>query len=158
MSDDEMQCTPPELREIALDASNKLVPAKSQKQYEKAHKRFLNWATEHNVKSITENVLIAYFEVMGKTKKSSTIWTNYSMLRTMLNIKENIDISKFARLIALLKTFSKGYLPKKSKILEFEHITKFLGEAPDNIYLAVKVNLYSYIVSLILHYTIFRWY
>ncbi|KAK5649505.1 hypothetical protein RI129_000534 [Pyrocoelia pectoralis] len=63
------------------------------------------------------------------------------MLRTMLNIKENIDISKFARLIALLKTFSKGYLPKKSKILEFEHITKFLGEAPDNIYLAVKVVL-----------------
>lgn len=141
MSEDELPCTPPEMREIAVDAVNKLVPVKSQKLYERAYKIFLNWKLEHNVTGITENVMIAYFEGMSKTKKSSTIWANYSMLRTMLNIKENTDISKLTRLMALLKTFSTGYQPKKSKILDFEQISKFINEAPNNMYLAVKVSL-----------------
>ncbi|KAK5648217.1 hypothetical protein RI129_003109 [Pyrocoelia pectoralis] len=81
-----------------------------------------------------------HFDVR-KIKKSSTIWTNYSMQRTMLNIKQNTDISKFARLIASLKTFSQEYQPKKSKILECKHITKFLSEAPDNIQCSPKSRL-----------------
>ncbi|XP_031337094.1 uncharacterized protein LOC116166307 [Photinus pyralis] len=52
---------------------------------------------EHQLTSITENVLITHFQSMGQTKKSSTIWTNYSILRAMLSIKRNIDISKFTQ-------------------------------------------------------------
>lgn len=138
---EEIQSTPPELREIAINATDKLIPEKSKSQYEKSYNIFLNWTMGHQVTSITENVLIAYFQSMGQTKKSSTIWTNYSMLRSMLSIKRNIDISKFTRLIALLKTFSKGYQPKKSQILDFDQITRFVTDAPDQTFLVVKVVL-----------------
>ncbi|KAB0795169.1 hypothetical protein PPYR_12008 [Photinus pyralis] len=136
---EEIQCTPPELRQIANNATDKLIPEKSKNQYEKSYNIFVNWTMEHQVTSITENVLIAYFRSMGQTKKGSTIWTNYSMLRSMLSIKRNIDISKFTRLIALLKTFSKGYQPKKSRILDFDQITRFVTDAPDQTFLVVKV-------------------
>ncbi|KAK4887130.1 hypothetical protein RN001_003401 [Aquatica leii] len=65
----------------------------------------------------------------------------YSMLRCSLNLHQNVDISKFNKLHALLKQASVGYLPKKSKILEEDNINKFINEADNELYLAVKVIL-----------------
>ncbi|KAK4882876.1 hypothetical protein RN001_006195 [Aquatica leii] len=66
------------------------------------------------------------------------MWSNYSMLKTCLNINKNIDISKFLKVTVFLKRISKNYVPKKSKVLEFKHIEKFLVEANDDRYLAMK--------------------
>lgn len=56
-------------------------------------------------------------------------------------VYENIDISQYHRLISFLKVKSKGYVPKKSKVLEGEQILKFIKKAPDDIYLVHKVIL-----------------
>ena len=90
---------------------------------------------------LTENVLLAYFDEMSKTKKSSTLWASYSMLRACLNIYKDLDITKFMRLRGFLKRQSEGYQPKKSKILEASQIDRFLNEANDLSYLATKVGL-----------------
>lgn len=63
------------------------------------------------------------------------------MLRSCLNIYRNIDISKYKKLQAYLKRLSEGYTPKKSKILEIEEINRFIGQADDKIYLAIKVSI-----------------
>ncbi|KAK4876477.1 hypothetical protein RN001_012899 [Aquatica leii] len=65
----------------------------------------------------------------------------HSMLRCSLNLHQNIDISKFNKLHALLKQALVGYVPKKSKILEEDNINKFINEADNELYLAMKVIL-----------------
>lgn len=136
---DELSCTPPELRKTAQEAINNLLPKKSREVYEKDFQRFELWCTTHDVQVITENIMLAYFETLSKDKKSSTLWSAYSKLKACLNVHRNIDISKYSRLHAYLKTFSQGYTPKKSKVLDSDDIHRFIAEADDNTYLAIKV-------------------
>ncbi|KAK5643350.1 hypothetical protein RI129_001143 [Pyrocoelia pectoralis] len=138
MEPENISCTPPEVKELANKALNNLMPTKSTPKYEKEYENFVTWCDQRSVNTISENVVLAYFENMRHSKKSSTMWSNYSMLKTCLNIKKNIDISKFLKVIVFLKRNSENYVPKKSKILELEHIEKFLIDANDNHYLAMK--------------------
>lgn len=82
---------------------------------------------------------MAYFEEKSKLWKASTLWSNFSMIKASLQIKNNVDISKYYKLIAFLKRKSVGYRPKKSKIFTSEQINTFLNEAPDTKYLMIKV-------------------
>lgn len=61
------------------------------------------------------------------------------MLKTTLNIIDNIDISKFYKLVALIKNKRKGHKFKKFKILEKDHLVTFLEAAPDLTFLMIKV-------------------
>ncbi|XP_074026011.1 uncharacterized protein [Leptinotarsa decemlineata] len=80
-----------------------------------------------------------YFEDLAKTSKPSSIWAIYSMLRKTLNVKKNLDISKYSKLRASLKHKSDGYKSKKSSTLTSEQINQFIKEAPDSKYLFSKV-------------------
>ena len=82
MSDDDINCTPPELREAAKKVTGNLLPEKSKSSYEKAYQAYVDWCAENKVQNITsENVILAYFGVLSKDKKPSTLWlfnaTNY---------------------------------------------------------------------------------
>jgi hypothetical protein len=63
------------------------------------------------------------------------------MLKATLNVKENIDIGVFLKVIAFLKRNAVGYEAKKSKVLPREEANTFLKEADDNVYLLKKVAL-----------------
>ncbi|KAK4882319.1 hypothetical protein RN001_005638 [Aquatica leii] len=141
MEQENISCTPPEIRAAAADAVNKLLPAKSKSIYDKEYNTFDSWCLKMCVKTISENVLLAYYDEMSKTKKSSTLWASYSMLRACLNVYKNVDISKFARLQGFLKQQSIGYQPKKSNILQSSEIDRFIQEADNLPYLAIKVML-----------------
>ncbi|XP_031333003.1 uncharacterized protein LOC116163272 isoform X2 [Photinus pyralis] len=141
MSDTTFSSTPPELHLIAEEAVDNLLPPKSKGEYEKEYLKFKDWCGAQNLTVISENVLLAFSTIMSKSYKSSTLWKNYSMLRSMLKIRENIDISKFMKLQALLRRTSVGYEAKKSKILEYPEIERFINEAPNTKYLAAKVIL-----------------
>ncbi|KAK4886064.1 hypothetical protein RN001_002335 [Aquatica leii] len=52
------------------------------------------------------------------------------MLKSTLNLKHNVDISKYCKLIAYLKKQNVGYQPKKSSIFTKENIENFLKNAP----------------------------
>lgn len=136
----ELTGTPPELAAIANATINKLIPAKSQKVYECAYEKFIKWAQEYKVYNYTENVMLAYFSNLAENLKSSTLWAQYSMLKAMLNMKHNINIEKYTKVIAYLKRQNEGYKPKKSKVFTKEQVNNFLHNSPDNIYLAAKVS------------------
>lgn len=76
---------------------------------------------------------------LAQIRKSSTLWSIYSMLKATISLKENIDISKYSNLTAYLKRKSVGYRAKKSKVFKRSEINQFISEAPDEIYLMMKV-------------------
>ena len=133
LSDEEFDfaTTPPEMRKAAKIVEEHLLPTKSRPRYDKAYNCFKEWCTGNKVQNpVSESALLAYFSENAKTKKISTLWSQYSMLRTTLSIREKVDISKHAKLLAFLKKQNKGYKPKKSNTLSMENIESFLEQAP----------------------------
>ncbi|XP_045460633.1 uncharacterized protein LOC123688170 [Harmonia axyridis] len=139
MSDSEFSLTPPELIEAAQEASRKLLPAKSRKIYETAYSRFMDWKMKKKCSSFSETVLLAYFSELAQQQKPSTVWSNYSMIKSLLRSNNNVDISKYFKLITFLKQNGKGYTPKKAAIFTSTQISDFLNNAPDEVYLMAKV-------------------
>ena len=99
----------------------------------------MKWKTEKHINGIPENVMLAYFGELAQKYSSSSLWTFYSMLRSTLNINNNIEIEKYSKLRAFLKRKSHGFQAKKSKILNQQEIKSFLKDAPDQVYLDIKV-------------------
>ncbi|KAJ8975569.1 hypothetical protein NQ317_016980 [Molorchus minor] len=59
------------------------------------------------------------------------LWAQYSIVKSCLIIYDNIDISKFPKLITFLKETGDGYQAKKSKILTKNEIDRFLSSTDD---------------------------
>lgn len=115
------------------------LPEKSKHLYEKAYGEFTSWCNEQEVKDYSETLLLQYFSNIAKNGLIGSLWPKYSMLKSTLKLKNNIDISKFNNLIKFIKSQQEGYTPKKSKVLEKHHVEKFISDAPDNIFLMTKV-------------------
>lgn len=67
------------------------------------------------------------------------MWTKYSFLKSTLIVNDNLDISRYNRLVSFLKQNSKGYVPKKSKVLTGDQVLTFMKHAPNETYLMHKV-------------------
>ena len=76
-------------------------------------------------------MLLTYFSNLSKEIKPSTLWSVYSMLKTIINMKHNINISTYPKLQAFLKRKLTGFKSKKSKVLNSTDIKKFIDEAPN---------------------------
>lgn len=136
-----IEFTPPELKQIAQNIASDILPEKSKIRYEVQYKKFKEWCVQKSVKVPNENVLLVYFnELIEREVKS--LWSIYSMLKSCLILHENIDISKYAKLISYLKRKTANHIPKKSKILEEAHINTFIEQAPDEEFLLMKVSTY----------------
>lgn len=131
----------PEIAEVANAAIDNLLPVKSKEIYEKTYALFRKWCTEKDVRKITENVILAYLEEKSRSVKSSTLWSTFSMLKATLNLKENVDLKQFPRLVPYLKSKAVGHRSKKSAIFTRDDINKFISEANDQDHLLMKVNL-----------------
>ncbi|KAJ3642669.1 hypothetical protein Zmor_025430 [Zophobas morio] len=128
--------TEDEAKEACLD----LFPEKSMKRYELTYKLFKEWCTDKGTTIVSESLLLAYFlEKSKKFKAPSSLWCEYSMLKSTLFINENVDISKYPKLRAFLKRKNDGYRPKKASVFTREEISLFLEGAPDDMYLLMKV-------------------
>jgi len=136
---EEFSLTPPEIVEAAEILSSNLLPEKSRKHYEEVYKKFMDWRISKRANSFSETVLMAYFGELSDKYKSSSLWAKYSMLRSTLLIRHNINIENYSKLKSFLKRKSEGYRPKKAKTFSPDEINKFINEAPDTIYLATKV-------------------
>lgn len=152
-SDNEINGTPPILKQMASNATQELLPSKSREVYENSYKRFMKWRQTNKATSFSENILVAYFVELSSKVKPSTLWGHFSMLKATLVVKNNINIGKYSKLIAYLKRKSEGYLPKKSKTLTKEQINQFVSEASDQKYLMTKVREinYEYVVACKFH-------
>jgi len=135
----EEKAIPLEIKQAANLMHERLLPEKSKKKYLRAFKNFEDWRKKKKVKSLSETVLLAYFGGLAKTHAPSSLWAIYSMLRSTIHTNYNININSYDKLMAFLKQNSKGFKSKKSSILPPDKIHKFLMEAPDHQYLAIKV-------------------
>lgn len=150
-SDCELSCTPPELVHAAKEASLKILPGKSRGIYDNAYSRFMEWQAKKKSSSFSETVLLAYFSEMAQKMKPSTVWSNYSMVKSTLQVNKNVDISKYFQLISYLKQNSKGYIAKKSKVFTGTQVKDFLNNAPNGSHLLTKVcnsNFINYLFNL----------
>lgn len=131
----------PELQETSETTLNSSVdlPAKSKNRYELTYQSFQKWQESSNINSVEEHVLLTYFQEQSTIKTPATLWSLYSMLKSMINLQLNVNIGNYNKLLAFLKDKSKGYTSAKPKIFTDEEITKFIEEAPDITYLATKV-------------------
>ncbi|XP_048520678.1 uncharacterized protein LOC125503811 [Dendroctonus ponderosae] len=136
-----MEEIPENIIKNAAKATEDLLPIKSREYYDREYGIFIIWKDKNAIAIINETILLAYFQELSEKYSPNTLWTKYSILRSTLIVYEKIDISQFNHLISFLKVKSKGYVPKKSKVLSGEQVLKFLKNAPDDIYLLHKVVL-----------------
>lgn len=132
---------PQEIVERALKADAELLPKKSKALYEKEFQKFEEWRKKNLVQTVNETVLMGYFQELSETFSPSSLWSKFSMLKSTLLVCKKIDIRNYNRLEAFMKQNSKGYNPKKSKILSREDVLKFIQDASDDTYLLEKVVL-----------------
>ncbi|XP_063631749.1 uncharacterized protein LOC134802950 isoform X1 [Cydia splendana] len=122
--------SPPEIENIK-DGTKKL--------YKKSYTKFMGWRKKENISSFSENVLLTYFQDMSTKYAPSTLWAEYSMIKSTLKLYEKTDISSYGKLLQFLKQKSEGYKVKKSKTFTPSEIEKFIRKAPDEVFLMVKV-------------------
>lgn len=137
----------------AKKATEDLLPTKSRAIYDKEYKIFVNWKLRNAVTVVTFRnwyvivlLMISMHEfvnivspLQSEKYNSSSLWTKYSILKSTLIINNNIDISRYNRLASFLKKRSRGYIPKKSKVLTGDQVLTFIKDAPNETYLLHKV-------------------
>lgn len=129
---------------VDLASSEIPLPNSTLLKYKNAYTTFIKWQESKGITSFDEDsledILLDYFTEVSKTYKSSTLWSMYSKLKSTISHYNHIDISaNNSRLIAFLKEKAVGYQCEKFKVFTAEEINKFLVEAPDEHYLAMKV-------------------
>lgn len=134
-SSDEMELTPPDILSEAKTAQDETLPPKSRERYIATYENFITWKQERKTKSFSENVLLAYFHELSGKYKPSSLWSIYSMLKSTLKTKNDIDLGSYLKLSAFVKRQSDGFISKKSKVLTNDDVEKYLNEAPDDKYL-----------------------
>lgn len=131
--------SPSDPLQLSNICSSVLLPAKSKQRYETMYQFFEKWQVSNSTNLFSEDVLLTFFRELSATKSPSTLWSSFSMLKSMIKQQRNIDIGKYSELLAFLKDRSKGYITAKAKVFTDDEIAKFISEAPDSIYLATKV-------------------
>lgn len=137
-----------------------LLPAKSKAVYERVFQTFVDWKLDNDVTVVDETVMLTYFKELvcyylrmslymslfnfvpvfqSEKYTPNSMWSKYSILKSTLIAKDNVDISSYNRLLTFLKQKSKGYTPKKSKVLTGDQVLMFLKEACNDTYLMHKV-------------------
>ncbi|XP_022900449.1 uncharacterized protein [Onthophagus taurus] len=133
---------PLELESVAdLTSTNSLIPKGSKSNYERVYRQFKAWFNQKNAKFISEDVLLGYLMEKSKTVKSTSLWTIYSILKRMLMIKEELDVTKYFRVGQFLRKMLKNKKSNRSNIFTQEQINMFLEDAQDEKYLLFKVIL-----------------
>ncbi|KAJ8685454.1 hypothetical protein QAD02_021247 [Eretmocerus hayati] len=118
-----------------------LLPVKSRREYELAYAHFSKWLHDNRSPPITENILMLYFEELSHTYSPPTLWSKWSMIKTLLNLRSNIKMGDFQNLKQFLKNFNKSFKAKQAAVFRWEDIEKFLRDAENFIYSAMKVVL-----------------
>jgi hypothetical protein len=113
--------TSPELKNIADCAVSNLIPEKSKRQYDKCYNDFKERCNKNNVKTVSENVVLAYLMEKSKTEK-------FNFMEHIFNVEAHAEHSgwHWCYEVSEMGTFfekkSVGYQAKKSKVLTRDQI------------------------------------
>jgi hypothetical protein len=113
--------TSPELKNIADCAMSNLIPEKSKRQYNKCYNDFKERCNKNNVKTMSENVVLAYLMEKSKTEK-------FNFMEHIFNVEAHAEHTgwHWCYEVSEIGTFfekkSVGYQVKKSKVLTRDQI------------------------------------
>jgi hypothetical protein len=89
---------------------------KSKERYIMVYEKFLKLRKINKTKSFSKNMFLTNFSKLSTEIKPSTLWSIYSMLKSMKNMKYNINVGTYLKLQVFLKRKSNGL---KLKIPKF---------------------------------------
>lgn len=81
-------------RNIVAEAkgiTNNLLPQKSGFRYNICYDEFMAWKLTNKIDSFSEDVLLVYFNEQSEKMKPSTLWSRWSMLRSVILLKHEIN-------------------------------------------------------------------
>lgn len=123
----------------AREIEKETVPPRSKNKYVNCYETLVGWQKQQKTTSFDENVLLVYFKELSEKYSPGTLWPKWSMLKSILRIRHEININNYVTLKAFLRQKTRNYKPKQAATFSYEEIHRFLDEAPDFIYLALKV-------------------
>lgn len=122
---------------------SKILPDRSKHLYELTYNRFTKWKQDKNIIGITEDVILEYLYHLRTISAVSTLRSRITMIRSTIDINDDIDIFQYERVRLFWKKTSisarNNSTRKLIKIFCLNDIEKFLRESPDNLYLLIKV-------------------
>jgi len=86
----------------------------------------MQWRGKKKIKTLSEPVFLAYFSELSEIQVPSSVWATYSMLRSTIQAKHNINIHDYAQVIQFLKKNSKGYEVKFLLLIIFNYNCKII--------------------------------
>lgn len=89
---------PSHIKEVAEKVIENLLPPKYNNRYYKEYEIFIK--CEQNSVTVNNACFIRLLYRKIEDLKSSTMWSIFSMLKSTLNIRHNINIGTFSKLIA----------------------------------------------------------
>lgn len=140
----EISLTPPELKEIASKARERLVPTKSKPIYDQTLAKFKTWCAQHKVPEnyFSEGTILAYAKTLAETMRPSTVWSKISMLRKTILAYHSLDLGEMATVKAFTHRHEMDHPEKKkSAVFTRENVERYLSNASDDAFLATKVAL-----------------
>jgi hypothetical protein len=93
------------------------LPEKSKERYIMDYEKLLKLRKINKTKSLLGNVFLTNFNKLSTEIKPSTLWSIYSMLKSMKNMKHNINVGTYLKLQVFLKRKSSGLKIKIPKFL-----------------------------------------
>ncbi|KAJ0169185.1 hypothetical protein K1T71_015312 [Dendrolimus kikuchii] len=90
--ENDLCCTPPDIRCEALNVMESLLPENSKEKYLLAYQNFIKWQNSKNTQSFSENVFMAYFKELSSKYKPSSLWCLYSMLKSTVRTKNGVAL------------------------------------------------------------------
>ncbi|KAJ8669252.1 hypothetical protein QAD02_000511 [Eretmocerus hayati] len=137
-SDSNDEDIPMEIRVAADEAIENILPAKSRAYYRKVYIEYVDWKFVKNVVMSNGVILLAYFNHLSKNLALSTLWSKYSILKTMILKEENTNIGNHEKLKKFLEEKNVGFQAKKSLAFTENNLRAFFLHAPDHEFLAAK--------------------
>ncbi|KAJ8687807.1 hypothetical protein QAD02_023601 [Eretmocerus hayati] len=129
---------PQEILNAAEEAEENTLPSRSKTYYEKVYQGFVDWKKTKKITISNEVVLLAFFNELSKEYAPSTLYNKHSILKTMIQRKEDVSIGDFHKLNKFLKANKVGFEPTKAAALTTEEIKYFMTNADDEEYLFEK--------------------
>lgn len=96
--------TPPDLQKSYDESKRNLLPAKSGDLYTKAYENFIKWQNDRKTNSTSVRVLLSYFSEMSETRTPSTLWSEFSKLKSTIKIYRGVDIGIYKYVISIFNS------------------------------------------------------
>lgn len=124
----------------SVEQTRNTLPEVSRERYQNSYDNFMRWQQTNKITSFSEDTFLTYFTELSTSLKPTSLWSQYSMIKSTIKLYNNVDIGEYRKVVSFLKAKNEGYVSERAKMFTAEEIRRFLTEAPDIQYLSHKAS------------------